>query len=440
MKKEKFNIKREIEEIIDPKNRSDLFLKLQEELGFSQKEIAPLIRLSLPDDTKEYNSSESGTASISESLDQNKLKRAITMLIEARRHPVTGLFDRRVMEFQLRRKIHEIIMDNDTEETILRPFSAAFQKYNDDPNLSEKEKLQKLEELRQEHLSKMNFTAIAADATRFKRVNDEMGHEEGNEALQMLAHAIEKGVDSLHYKDMSGNIYHVGGDEFNFLFYTPDHENSELKTQFHHINDWLADVKDNKSISKMPKEEKIAERTKSKIVESLGFSLRIDFASIHISYAISALMEICLVKKLKNSSLCGFGDAPKNSESYKRFYPLINNIAKTLMKLADRKSQIQKNLTKLEDVIDAPKWMDVFIKYKRGFMFDEVRMREIIENINTNRTEGMTPTEYLQEVAYEVTTGRKYTNDQNDDMGSDEIRGNKIIDRIAYQNLFVQND
>ena len=55
---------------------------------------------------------------------------------------------------------------------------------------------------------KGNFAYIMVDANNLKMINDNQGHQKGDELLRKIAECIRKGVGS------EGNCYRIGGDEF----------------------------------------------------------------------------------------------------------------------------------------------------------------------------------------------------------------------------------
>jgi diguanylate cyclase (GGDEF)-like protein len=62
----------------------------------------------------------------------------------------------------------------------------------------------------------MPFSVVFMDLDRFKSVNDEHGHAEGDEYLKNFARTIE-GM----YKEY-GNLYRMSGDEFVLIHTSPD--------------------------------------------------------------------------------------------------------------------------------------------------------------------------------------------------------------------------
>lgn len=56
------------------------------------------------------------------------------------------------------------------------------------------------------------FTLAYMDVDAFKRVNDELGHSRGDDALQLIARTIRENIRSMD------SVARLGGDEFGFLF------------------------------------------------------------------------------------------------------------------------------------------------------------------------------------------------------------------------------
>lgn len=427
---EKFNIDKEIEELSDPVLRKDLVLKLKEEWGFSTLQIHSLLKLSMSDESRsEYqrNNYINPDEIISERLEE-----AIKLLLTGYLHPVTGLPNSRIMELQIRKKIHSILLDDENKqnESIIRTFIAEFKEVNENATLSIFWKIKTLEKLREKYLSKLNFTIVAADATGFKQVNDKLGHKEGDNALRMIASVIQKGINKAGDEGMFGNIYHLGGDEFDFLFYTLDVENSNLNNNLNVINDELAKKLSNEEIEKLTAEDREVELMKFKIADKLGTNMKIDFASLHISYAITTLIEICLIKDLNQCTLCNFNKNTTSGDDDRRFYPLIENISEIAVKLADRKAQITKNYNKLEELVNQVNWLPLFELYRRGLGISEDHMKNIIKHVIDSKLNEDDLRRYLLETSYKISTIKKDKKHMDDD-----DHANEIIDRVAYDSI-----
>jgi len=69
-------------------------------------------------------------------------------------------------------------------------------------------------------LNKKAFSMMFIDLDNFKQVNDNMGHDKGDEALKEVANFLR---DNLRKSD---EIFRFGGDEFIILLYEPNKNNA----------------------------------------------------------------------------------------------------------------------------------------------------------------------------------------------------------------------
>ena len=65
------------------------------------------------------------------------------------------------------------------------------------------------------------FCHAIMDVDFFKRINDEYGHQEGDEVLKQVARILERSVRN------ADCCARLGGDEFGFLFGNTEHEDAE---------------------------------------------------------------------------------------------------------------------------------------------------------------------------------------------------------------------
>lgn len=67
---------------------------------------------------------------------------------------------------------------------------------------------EKLKYVRKSHAAIRDITVVVADLNGLKYINDNYGHHTGDEALKIVANALQKTIGK------KGEIYRVGGDEF----------------------------------------------------------------------------------------------------------------------------------------------------------------------------------------------------------------------------------
>ncbi len=70
-----------------------------------------------------------------------------------------------------------------------------------------------IEDISNNHLPEDSFIFVMMDLDNFKQINDNIGHSEGDRALETVSGIILKEASKLH-----GNVFRYGGDEFVLIF------------------------------------------------------------------------------------------------------------------------------------------------------------------------------------------------------------------------------
>lgn len=80
-----------------------------------------------------------------------------------------------------------------------------------------------IQSMEQNHTQCKNALMIFADLNGLKAVNDNFGHNDGDELITAAAHCIERA-----YSDM-GDCYRVGGDEFCIIIFNPEYDETVMQ-------------------------------------------------------------------------------------------------------------------------------------------------------------------------------------------------------------------
>ena len=75
------------------------------------------------------------------------------------------------------------------------------------------------------------FTLAALDLTGFKNVNDQLGHDAGDDALKQIANVLNSALEILQFESGMKGAFRVGGDEFFLLIPKPRREALEICRQ-----------------------------------------------------------------------------------------------------------------------------------------------------------------------------------------------------------------
>lgn len=76
--------------------------------------------------------------------------------------------------------------------------------------------------IRQAERSDLNFSLMLLDLDRFKKLNDEWGHNSGDRALKLLSQHIRSCIRE------ADSAYRLGGDEFAILLFHPQEQSAQL--------------------------------------------------------------------------------------------------------------------------------------------------------------------------------------------------------------------